>query len=342
MTTPTLTGRDEELGVLTGHIDQVAAGGGAIVVLGDPGIGKTSLLRAAADRGRAAGHRVLAVTGIQAEAHLPFAGLHHLLRPVLSDVDRLPATQREALSTAFGLSDGPPPQPFMIALATLNLLAEAAAGHPLALVELPLAIRAVASSGLETGPGLVPLTARLERAFAARVADLPALTRDALLIAAVDNADDLPEILAGASALAGQPVTVAALETAVTAGLLRFDDLHVQFRHPLVRSGVLQLETVTRRYAAHAALAEVLAGEPYRCTWHRAQSANGRDDEVADELEAAHVVALRRGSVTEAIWALERSAQLPVAADRRLAPVPHLPQAGDHRAGAAGRQAQPA
>ena len=400
MTTPTLTGRDEELGVLTGHIDQVAAGGGAIVVLGDPGIGKTSLLRAAADRGRAAGHRVLAVTGIQAEAHLPFVGLHHLLRPVLSDVDRLPATQREALSTAFGLSDGPPPQPFMIALATLNLLAEAAAGHPLlivaddvqwldpptqdvltflarrvssdpvvvigavrrgydvafttaelpelelrgldetparevlarhaadlsyadqervfreaagnplALVELPLAIRAVASSGLETGPGLVPLTARLERAFAARVADLPALTRDALLIAAVDNADDLPEILAGASALAGQPVTVAALETAVTAGLLRFDDLHVQFRHPLVRSGVLQLETVTRRYAAHAALAEVLAGEPYRCTWHRAQSANGRDDEVADELEAAHVVALRRGSVTEAIWALERSAQL--------------------------------
>ena len=399
MTTPTLTGRDEELGVLTGHIDQVAAGG-AIVVLGDPGIGKTSLLRAAADRGRAAGHRVLAVTGIQAEAHLPFAGLHHLLRPVLSDVDRLPATQREALSTAFGLSDGPPPQPFMIALATLNLLAEAAAGHPLlivaddvqwldpptqdvltflarrvssdpvvvigavrrgydvafttaelpelelrgldetparevlarhaadlsyadqervfreaagnplALVELPLAIRAVASSGLETGPGLVPLTARLERAFAARVADLPALTRDALLIAAVDNADDLPEILAGASALAGQPVTVAALETAVTAGLLRFDDLHVQFRHPLVRSGVLQLETVTRRYAAHAALAEVLAGEPYRRIWHRAQSANGRDDEVADELEAAHVVALRRGSATEAIWALERSAQL--------------------------------
>ena len=278
MTTPTLTGRDEELGVLTGHIDQVAAGG-AIVVLGDPGIGKTSLLRAAADRGRAAGHRVLAVTGIQAEAHLPFAGLHHLLRPVLSDVDRLPATQREALSTAFGLSDGPPPQPFMIALATLNLLAEAAAGHPLALVELPLAIRAVASSGLET---------------------------------------------------------------AVTAGLLRFDDLHVHVRHPLVRSGVLQLETVTRRYAAHAALAEVLADEPYRCTWHRAQSASGRDDEVADELEAAHVVALRRGSVTEAIWALERSAQLPVAADRRLAPVPHLPQAGDHRAGAAGRQAQPA
>ncbi len=137
----------------------------------------------------------------------------------------------------------------------------------------------------------------------------------------MDNADDLPEILAGASALAGQPVTVAALEAAMAAGLLQFDDLHVHFRHPLVRSGVLQLETVTRRYAANAALAEVLAGEPYRRTWHRAQSVSGQNDQVADELEAAHVVSLRRGSATEAIWALERSAQLttdPARRGRRL------------------------
>jgi DNA-binding CsgD family transcriptional regulator len=395
-----LIGRDQELGILAGLIDQATDSGAAIVVIGDPGIGKSSLLRAAADHGRAAGRRVLAATGIEAEAHLPFAGLHHLLRPVLSDLDRLPATQREALSTAFGLSEGPPPEPFMIALATLNLLVEAAAdgpvlviaddvqwldpptqdaltflarrvsgdpvvligvvrrghdiafaaaglpeldlrgldeasardvlalhadglsyaaterilreaaGNPLALVELPLAIRAAAEGGLEALPQVLPLTARLERTFAARIADLPPLTRDAVLVAAVDNADDLQEIMAGASALAGQPVTVAALETAVAAGLLRFDDLHVQFRHPLVRSGVLQLETVTRRYAANAALAEILVYEPYRRTWHRAQSVSGQDDEVADELEAAHVVSLRRGSATEAIWALERSAQL--------------------------------
>jgi DNA-binding CsgD family transcriptional regulator len=399
MATQGLIGRDQELGILVGLIDKAADGGAAIVVIGDPGIGKSSLLRAAADHGRAAGHRVLAATGVEAEAHLPFAGLHHLLRPVLNDLDRLPAMQAEALSTAFGLCEGPSPEPFMIALATLNLLAEAAvdrpvlviaddvqwldpptqdaltflarrvsgdpivligvvrrdhdiafaasglpeldlraldetsardvlarhadglsyaaterilreaAGNPLALVELPLAIR-TAEGGLEALPQVLPLTARLERTFAARIADLPPLTRDAVLVAAVDNADDLPEILAGASALAGQPVTVAALEIAVAAGLLRFDDLHVQFRHPLVRSGVLQLETVTRRYAANAALAEVLVDEPYRRIWHRAQSVSGQDDEVADELEAAHVVSLRRGSATEAIWALERSAQL--------------------------------
>jgi DNA-binding CsgD family transcriptional regulator len=395
-----LIGRDQELGVLTGLIDQVTEGGAAIVVLGDPGIGKSSLLRAAADHGRAAGLRVLGATGIEAEAHLPYAGLHHLLRQVLSDVSRLPAPQAGALSTTFGMSDGPSPEPFMIALATLNLLTDVAAerpvllvvddvqwldqpaqdaltflarrlssdpcvligavrtghdiafataglpeldlrgldetsargvlarhaaglgyadaerilreasGNPLALVELPLAVRAAADAGMETLPQALPLTARLERTFAARIAGLPPLTRDVVLVAAVDNADDLPEILAGASALAGQPVTVAALEAAMVAGLLQFDDLHVHFRHPLVRSGVLQLETAARRYAANAALAQVLAGEPYRRTWHRAQSVSGQDDQVADELEAAHIVSLRRGSATEAIWALERSAQL--------------------------------
>ena len=395
-----LIGRDHELRVLGELIDHVTETGAAIVVVGDPGIGKSSLLRAAADHGRAAGCLVLATTGVEAEAHLPFAGLHQLLRPLLRDMDRLSATQREALSTAFGTSEGPPPEPFMIALATLNLLADSAAerpvlmvvddvqwldtpsqdmltflarrvtgdpivmigivrrghdvtlaaaglpeldlrpldeasardvlarhaadlsyadqerilreaaGNPLALVELPPAIRAASGAGLEPLPQVLPLTARLERTFAARLADLSPLSRDAVLVAAVDNADDLPEILAGASVLAGQPVTVAALELAAAAGLLGFDDLHVHFRHPLVRSGVLQLETVTRRCAAHAALAVVLADDPYRRTWHRAQSVSGQDDEVADELEAAHVVSLRRGSATEAIWALERSAQL--------------------------------
>jgi len=70
-----LIGRDQELEVLTGLIDQVTDSGAAIVVLGDPGIGKSSLLRGAADYGRAARLQVLAATGIEAEAHLPYADL---------------------------------------------------------------------------------------------------------------------------------------------------------------------------------------------------------------------------------------------------------------------------
>jgi DNA-binding CsgD family transcriptional regulator len=103
---------------------------------------------------------------------------------------------------------------------------------------------------------------------------------------------------------------VGSLEEAASAGLIRFDDLHVRFRHPLVRSAILQLESTARRYAANAALAEILVDDPYRRAWHRASSITGPDDAVADELEDNHVIALRRGSVTGAIWMLERSAQL--------------------------------
>jgi len=396
MTTPGLVGRGQELQTLTDLVEQVGAHGGAIVVVGEAGIGKSSLLRAAAGLGRQHGLTVLETTGIEAEAQLPFAGLHQLLRPVLGSADRLSVTQRQALSAAFGAAETAQPESFMIALAALNLIAEAAArqplliiaddvhwldgptqdvlafiarrvsadpivligslragidapfaraglaelvvqglddaaarevmmahasdlsyasrerilatarGNPLALVELPIALRGIPEASLDA----LPLTARLERAFAARIADLPPLARDAVLVAAVDYSDDLPEILAAASVLAGQEVTVGVLELAAAAGLLRFDDLHVRFTHPLVRSGVLQSETVTRRYAANASLAEVLAGEPYRRAWHRAQSIVGPDDEVAAELEASHTIALRRGSATGAIWALQRSAQL--------------------------------
>jgi hypothetical protein len=99
--------------------------------------------------------------------------------------------------------------------------------------------------------------------------------------------------------------------------LLRIHEGRVRFRHPLVRSGVLQSETLTRRQAAHAALAEVLADEPYRRTWHRAQSIVGPDDQIADELEASVAVVLGRGAVMSAIAGLQRSAELTSSPARR-------------------------
>ena len=100
------------------------------------------------------------------------------------------------------------------------------------------------------------------------------------------------------------------LSPAADAGLLGIVGGEVRFRHPLVRSGVLQSETLTRRMAANAALADVLTGEPYRRTWHRAQSIIGPDDQVAAELEANAAIALGRGAVMSAIADLQRSAQL--------------------------------
>src|SRR3954447_82169 len=101
----------------------------ALVVRGEPGIGKTSLLRHAA---RAAGDlQTLEVVGAESEQQMGHAGLHRLLLPHLGRLDRLPAPQRAALSGAFGLSNGPPPDRFLIALGTLTLLADVAAVRPL-------------------------------------------------------------------------------------------------------------------------------------------------------------------------------------------------------------------
>ena len=91
----------------------------------------------------------------------------------------------------------------------------------------------------------------------------------------------------------------------------------MRFRHPLVRSGIVQSETLARRQAAHAALARVLADQPYRRTWHRAQSIVGPDDQIADELELNAGLALTRGAVMTAIADLERAAQLTSVSARR-------------------------
>ena len=85
-----LIGRDHEIGVLAAEIGRDRDVGSVMVVLGEPGIGKTSLLRAAQVAARRRGCRVLGSVGVQAEAQLPFAGLHQLLGPLLADVDDLP------------------------------------------------------------------------------------------------------------------------------------------------------------------------------------------------------------------------------------------------------------
>lgn len=409
-----LVGRDSELDALRTLIHETPDRGGGIVVSGPAGIGKTSVVQAAAAMARESGLRVVATAGVEAEAELPFAALHQLLRPLSAVTTKLPQRQRDALEDAFGVSrrQSSSPEPFLVALAALNVLVEAAAhapiavivddvqwidrashdaltfiarrveydhvavvvalrdgydsplvaarlprvelgplddssarvllnasggdlatwitervlseagGNPLALVELPVAWRAAERQNATpaTAPYL-PLTERLERSFAGRLFELPTASRDAVLIAAVDTIGELGPILAGTSALSGVGVGPDVLQPAVTAGLLHFDEMHVRFRHPLVRSGVLNSETPARRQAANAAMAAAVSHEPYRHAWHRAQSITGPDDAVADELEEAHRLGLRRGSATSAIQILERSAQLttdPQTRGRRL------------------------
>ncbi|MEV5759546.1 AAA family ATPase [Streptomyces tendae] len=101
----------------------------ALVVRGETGIGKTALLDHLA--AHAQGCRTVRAAGSEAEMELPFAGLHQLCAPMLDDADQLSTPQREALDVAFGLATGPAPNAFLLGLATLNTVAEAARERPL-------------------------------------------------------------------------------------------------------------------------------------------------------------------------------------------------------------------
>ena len=106
-----------------------ASEGRALVVRGEPGVGKTALLDYLAEQ--ALGCRVARAAGVESEMELAFAGVHQLCAPMLDRLERLPVPQGEALRTAFGLSSGSAPDRFLVGLATLSLLADVAEEHPL-------------------------------------------------------------------------------------------------------------------------------------------------------------------------------------------------------------------
>jgi len=111
-------------------IEAVRAGKSrALVVRGDPGVGKTVLLDYLA--GHARGCRVAYTVGVQTEMELAFAGLHQLCASMLAHADSIPVPQRDALLTAFGMAAGPPPDRFLVGLAGLSLLSEMAGERPL-------------------------------------------------------------------------------------------------------------------------------------------------------------------------------------------------------------------
>lgn len=211
-----------------------------------------------------------------------------------------------------------------------RLLAEAA-GHPLALTELPLG-----SADLDGLDPVLPLTERLERTFTARVAGLPAATRTALLVAALNETTSLAETLTATGALlgtAGPPAPSVAevppadhsaaarcpgvepeiLAPAVEARLIDLSAGAVTFRHPLMRSAIPAAATPTDRRRAHLALAEVLrdqVDQPDRRAWHRAAATAGPDETVAGELDRTADRARYRGGAAAAIAALEQAARL--------------------------------
>ena len=125
-----LRGRRSECAVLDGLLDQVRGGrSGVLVLRGEPGIGKTALLRHLVEA--ASGFMVVRCVGVESEMELAFAALHDLCVPILPSLDGLVEPQQQALRVALGLAGGERPDPFLVALSALNLLAAAAEKQPM-------------------------------------------------------------------------------------------------------------------------------------------------------------------------------------------------------------------
>ena len=125
-----LVGRSGDCGALDELVEAIRQGlSRSLVILGEPGIGKTRLLEYAVQA--ADGARTVRIAGLESELRLGFAALHRMLVPFLDRVGLLPAPQREALDSVFGLAAGPPPDRFLVSMSVLTLAAEIAAEQPL-------------------------------------------------------------------------------------------------------------------------------------------------------------------------------------------------------------------
>src|SRR2546426_2344193 len=125
-----LLGRQREREVLDRLVEAAREGhSGVLAVYGEPGVGKTALLEYAVEA--ASDFRVARTVGVEGEMELAFAALQQLCSPSIDRMDRLPEPQRAALDVALGLSAGRPPNSFLVGLAVLNLLSEAAEDQPL-------------------------------------------------------------------------------------------------------------------------------------------------------------------------------------------------------------------
>ncbi len=184
-----------------------------------------------------------------------------------------------------------------------------AVGNPLALLEIASAVE----DGGDEWPQLdedLPMTSRLEAAFVARADQLDHRARAVLDVAAVDDGDNLHEVLAAAEVVHGAPLDRSVLQPALVMRLVSVSGDRYRITHPLVGSALRHAMTLDTRHRAHAALSQVLADHPDRALWHRAASASGPDEELAGALERAATDARLRGAVATAVSRLERAAAL--------------------------------
>jgi len=396
-------------------LDRCRADGEALLLLGEPGVGKTVLLDAAGAAASEAGILVLRARGVEFEADVPYAGLHQLLLPLHKAFVGLDSTHGEALNVALGFGLGPAPDRLVVSNATLSLLRQVSAGqsllviiddvawldrasavvlgfvarrlagsrvgflaasrigqesffdrtglpelelgpladdaasaligahfpmlaprvrerllgeaqgNPLALLELPATLSGAQRAALQSLPPALPLSRRLRALFASRITELPQRTRQLLLLMALDGTGDV-RVPEGA---APRRSWIRYLDLAERQRLVYAEENahRLEFRHPLIRSTVVELATSGERRQAHQKLAQIWTDELDRRAWHLGHAAVEPDEQVANLLERAAYHVLRRGDGVGAVSALTRAADLsPGGADRgrRLAEAAYI------------------
>jgi DNA-binding CsgD family transcriptional regulator len=182
-------------------------------------------------------------------------------------------------------------------------------GNPLALVELPAALSGDQVAGRRSLLATLPPTTSVEKTYLQRIGDLPAETRDLLLLAATEETGDRSTIIRAAAHLG---LDENALALAESRGLVRVGTSQIEFRHPLVRSAIYRSAAYTERERAHRALAAILSDpvDKDRRAWHRASATIGTDAETASELEETAERVRVRGGLMAASAALEKAAAL--------------------------------
>ncbi len=188
-------------------------------------------------------------------------------------------------------------------------LVDNARGNPLALMELPATLTRRQLAGRDPIERRVASPTTVEQVYLERVAQLPDVTRQLLLLAAAEDSGARETIERAAMAMG---LDVVDLRSAEAVGLIRVDPERLEFRHPLVRSAVYRAASFTDREATHRALAVASSteGNPDRAAWHRAAATVGADEDVARELETTAERARLRSGHAAAASALERAAGL--------------------------------